>query len=869
MGFDPTGRIAGIEVTIEQDIRAWALSRPAWQQDVLVALSRGETFDPPEAIAKLADRLLQPDSGKPNTAAENLTLGTAEPMQVVLKSVCNLNGVNALAADQTLEFAPSGLTIIYGNNGSGKSGYARVIKAMVSARHKSHVLPDVYQDGAPDPTAELEYSVGDRALSEKFPTDDPVPDLERVHFYDEYCGDEYLSHESAVTYRPSALTLLDGLIAVCGKVRDELKGRIAESNQKRLNLVLAQDTAASSFLARLSVGTTDQQIDEACTFKPADAEKLGKAIQEVARLEASDATKERARLQTAASKIRTLQARLTELEKAVSADKMAALTRLKDDAATKRQAATLAARARFDEEPLAGVGSETWRALWRAARAYAVSIPGHVHEFPEIGDGARCVLCQQPLEVDAKDRFSRFNTFMTDTTQSDAVAAERLYEQSLAELRSLDFATQAADAALSALREHNEPLAVAVRERLSRLEDHRDKALQHFIADGQAVAPLASTTFRKELDEFATSLTVMANETDVAGFQTALATAKKNRDELSAAQLLSQASAELKGEVVRQKELAKLNDSHAATDTKGITRKATELTTTYATEQIRDNFTRETERMRLSKVTLRDMGGQKGQVLQKPALVGVRHKDGTARDVLSEGEQTVLGLAGAFTEAEFDASKSALVFDDPVTSLDHVRRDKVAERLVAFAQARQVIVFTHDVAFVAELLRSAGLVGVSVTPRTIQRRGQTPGHVANDFPWKAQDIKRRMDTIRGEIDKLRKERLDLDDDEYERRVNEIAGHLSETWERTITSEIINRVYDRNRSEVRPLMVRMLAKITEDDNTDYQDGYGKTSKWALRHDKAEETNYVPPEPSDLLWEYERLKEFGRRIKSYQQ
>jgi wobble nucleotide-excising tRNase len=33
--------------------------------------------------------------------------------------------------------------------------------------------------------------------------------------------------------------------------------------------------------------------------------------------------------------------------------------------------------------------------------------------------------------------------------------------------------------------------------------------------------------------------------------------------------------------------------------------------------------------------------------------------------VLSEGEQTALGLAGYFTEAHFDDSKSALVLDDP------------------------------------------------------------------------------------------------------------------------------------------------------------------------------------------------------------
>jgi hypothetical protein len=123
---------------------------------------------------------------------------------------------------------------------------------------------------------------------------------------------------------------------------------------------------------------------------------------------------------------------------------------------------------------------------------------------------------------------------------------------------------------------------------------------------------------------------------------------------------------------------------------------------------------------------------------------------------LSEGEQTVLGLAGFFTEAEFDPSKSAVIFDDPVTSLDHVRRDKVADRLVQFAKSRQVIVFTHDIAFLTDLLKSADSAEVEVYHRTIQRRGTVPGYVAEGLPWKAQDIGLRLNTIQNEITKLTK-----------------------------------------------------------------------------------------------------------------
>jgi wobble nucleotide-excising tRNase len=66
--------------------------------------------------------------------------------------------------------------------------------------------------------------------------------------------------------------------------------------------------------------------------------------------------------------------------------------------------------------------------------------------------------------------------------------------------------------------------------------------------------------------------------------------------------------------------------------------------------------------------------------------------------------------------------------DDPVSSLDHVRRGNVAARLCEFAEEQQVIVFTHDLSFVADLFSHAERVGVDITERSIERRGtKEPG----------------------------------------------------------------------------------------------------------------------------------------------
>lgn len=48
-----------------------------------------------------------------------------------------------------------------------------------------------------------------------------------------------------------------------------------------------------------------------------------------------------------------------------------------------------------------------------------------------------------------------------------------------------------------------------------------------------------------------------------------------------------------------------------------------------------------------------------------------------------------------------------MVFDDPITSMDYRRIHEVCDRVIALADDHQVIVFTHNIWFAAELLAKA------------------------------------------------------------------------------------------------------------------------------------------------------------------
>lgn len=236
-------------------------------------------------------------------------------------------------------------------------------------------------------------------------------------------------------------------------------------------------------------------------------------------------------------------------------------------------------------------------------------------------------------------------------------------------------------------------------------------------------------------------------------------------------------------------------------------------------------------------------------------------------NVLSNGEQSALGLAGFITEVEFDDTKSGVVLDDPVTSLDHIRRSRVARRLVELAKDRQVVVFTHEVTSVGDLVKHAGEAHVAIAERWIQRQGDQAGICADKHPWKAKDVASRLHGLQTELDRISRDRSSLDQESYEDRCRLWGGGLSETWERTVNLEIIYEVVDRGTSQVRPKKFRILVAITQKDDEEFQAGYARSSEWAPRHDKDPEINFVAPESDEMQTELDRLKTWFARVKQY--
>jgi hypothetical protein len=329
---------------------------------------------------------------------------------------------------------------------------------------------------------------------------------------------------------------------------------------------------------------------------------------------------------------------------------------------------------------------------------------------------------------------------------------------------------------------------------------------------------------------------------------------------------LAESKSLLIDEIERLQKREKMLKARKGTDTAAITRKSSELTRVYVTQAVGEHFTQECEVLRLGSVTLKDSGAAKGKLRNRPALLGAS-KSISVRSVLSEGEQTALGLAGFFTETFFDGTRSAVVLDDPITSLDHERRALVAKRIVEQAKDRQVIVFTHDASFVGDLMRCAEDASVPVSDRWVYRQNGSAGLCAEKHPWKVKDVAQRVNTLKEELARIKRNEAAMDAEAYDEACAAWAGKLSEAWERAISVEIVGQVTDRASLEVRPKMVRILALFTSQDNDEFQQGYSRCSQWARRHDKDPLINYVPPSVEDMDMELKRLQEWFGRVKKY--
>lgn len=863
------------------DILAWCGELPAWQQDAIRRVVEGCDIgkDDVEELVLLCKNSngVAFDEELPQLRplrAEHLPQGTQTRQSVTLRRISHVENVNALCGKQELTFAATGLTVVFGYNASGKSGYGRILRRACRSRSTGpEIMPNVLAEGANGPaSAEFIYAIDGNELPPEQWIDGQrsVDPLGSVSFFDSECAVVHVREPNNIAFTPFGLDVLPKLGAACKEVQSKLdneRRRLDAIRPKFLQSPVAVGaTSVGSLLTSLRPSTDVEAIERLASLSDAERERL----KTLPSLLANDPTRQAQELRNRSRRISGLGAKLSSASQRLSDVSIKNIELLASEFKRKSHAAEAAAKVVFCEDPLQGIGDEAWRELWEAARQYStVAFPDR--EFPVInGEESRCLLCQQPLADDAKSRLARFEKFVLDDTATQAAKAKMDFDAAYRTLDTLGLRDAACREPLSDLKLADAAAAKSARKTMAALL-LRLRGVKRAVATGNWMLTLpvvhdnsdAIKQMVSTLNHEAETIEKAADKEERKSLETELA-------ELKAREWLATVLGDVKEHLVRLAEIEKLSKCIEETRTTKITAKSKTLAKEHVTDQLRDAFASEIRRMhqgvRRLNVELAAAAGEFGSSHYQVRLIGA--SKAAVEAIVSEGEHRCIALAGFLSELATDAGGSAIVFDDPVNSLDHNWRECFSRRLVEEGATRQVIIFTHDVVFLHDLLDGCHNHSVPIELRRLQTNRDHCGIVSDDLPWVAQKTLQRIDELEK---KGRSSRVPYDnhnDDEYEREIAGLYSDLRATVERAIEEWVFRRVVLRHRDYISLDGLKYVTVLTMSDCQRLQALFKKCCDLTEAHDRAALRSFGVPHPDDAMKDVAELRAIVDDLRSRQ-
>lgn len=859
-----------------QEILGWSSGLPKWQRDALRRiLVNGDLSD--EDITEVTEICKRAHglSGVEEPvvlAAEHIPDQGGDTGEVFVDSIYHHQGVNNLAQKQTLKFGPN-LTIVYGDNGAGKTGYIRILKSACRARGVEDILGNVTSEAAvQDQVYSLKYKVGHGGELVEWTGNSEDDTVSQVSVFDTNSAAVYLAEKTDVAFRPVGLDLFDKLVKACKAVR----GNLATEKQALLvsavpGIEVPEGTVAAKLLSTITSLTNPDAVTSLATFSEEEKGRVAIIRKKLTDLQSSDPEKLSRELNLRSQRLRTLSDKIKSIESALSEETVKDVFKALEKAKSKKLQSDALRGATFGDELLEGTGSDAWMALWEAARAFSneEAYPGQ--KFPAVEDDALCVLCQQGLDHDACKRLMQFEKYIRSSAETEFRAAIQGFREISRNLSALVISDESIEQALAEVRIEDNELAEAVKDGLAIAQQSKEILIEALkkkdeMPDGYSFPPLPSGQVEAlcaQLDGRAASLLKDATPDLKDRLNAEL-------NEFRARAVLAKNVDTVLNDIERQKKVAAYGLCENDTRHNAVTVKSTEVTKAVVTEKLKESFKSELKELKFRhiNVELKEAGGEDGNLYHRLILTNAPGIN--LPKVASEGEQRCLSIAAFFAELSTADNPSAIIFDDPVSSLDYKWRENVAMRLVREAEDRQVIIFTHDIVFLLYLHQFAEQLGVEYLDQHIfQQSALGAGLCSEELPWVAMKVSKRIGVLKNNWQEADKLFRDGHQNAYERDAIHLYGLLRETWERALEEVLLLSVVERFRPGVQTQQIGKIADITPDDCAQLEVAMTKTSKWLPGHDMAGAAHQDVPDPQELKGDIDALDNWVKAIRQRRQ
>lgn len=845
-------------------LKGWLTQRPKWLQVAAKRLINVEDLNA-AAISNLTvlckqeanDEFPDIDCSIPDGAFD--THGYEE---IRLCSIREVAGVNKLAPRNPLNFGNSNIAVVYGHNGSGKSGYVRLLKHICGARDcvRGQLYKNVFSSKDIDQKAKVSFSKGGAPNEYEWVGSGICDDLASVDIFDTSFSRVFMGSEGEVCYEPPILSFFSRLTDVCESVAAQLDtdSRGLESKMPSLpNIFL--DTDGGTWLGKLNGQTTADVIESHCSFSSDDERELQefqKRISETSPVE--KAKKFRIKKSHTDSLIGHVQTYLSSL----SDENCKKISTLKKDFTLKKAAAEAAAKNVFSDTKLEGIGADIWRELWQAARRYSEELAYRGQEFPCTQDDSVCVLCHQPLSEEAKKRFMSFESYIKGEMQRQAINASRDVEQAIATLPNMPNIEQLTTK-INAAGIECQHLIDEISNTILILQNRKLK-ISSFDSEETWNLFTPSTEWIEKIQEISKNYETEAEKYDGDASANNRAELQIKLKNLQAKKWLAEQKVAILEEVDRLQLLDRLQEAKKKTNSRMLSIKKGELAEELITDAFVNRFNHELRALGASQLQVKLIKSKvsKGKVLHTLQLDGAVHN---LNEILSEGENRIVSIAAFLADIMGKAYPTPIIFDDPISSLDQDYEEAVVQRLCSIASTRQIIIFTHRLSLLGMLQDYAKKSGIDPEIICIREEYWGTGEPGNTPLFAKSPVSALNQLINHRLSNAKKLFNEQGRESYEPYAKSLCSDFRILLERMIECELIADVVQRYRRAINTMgKICNLAKISEEDCKYFDDLMTKYSKY--EHSQPLEAPVPLPEPDEFEADFNKLKAWQSEFKN---
>lgn len=815
---------------ITEEILEWISALPKWEQKLSYVILEKRYIS--EEVLNEIYNFFKVEVHLENGAIEiedeghNMEMVDTVP-DVVWQGVGDLHGVNRLKSGSELSVS-KGLTVVYGENGSGKSGYTRLLNNAFISRGDQDILPNIFLEHPEEISAIFKFCVDGELVEYKFPDRKGEYPFKTIRNFDSKSAADDMNRESAIDFAPSELSFFDILMSACVQIQQKLDmERETKKMDNPLLKYFPKEGKALEAMKCLSEKTDIESLEKTFAVSEEEKDKYEAVRTEKANLIALDINKQ----------IALIDQVLVFLNKAMKKYETFELAMCDENISIYNQQISFLLKSRlihekngialFENDGIEQIGTEEWKEFISCAKKYYDCIEEH----------DKCPLCGQ--EIHESDLIFKYWKYLESDSENNYDVAKQTIQLSINNLKELDM-TFLVESSIQEqwLMENYRTETEAISKIFSASVMFREKIVSSLEQQTEITEKyvVEKPLFQDLIDKIIEKKNGLRQEIVNARIAECEKIENEYVDKTKVIELLpiiENYVEYLKWDALAVKSKIK---------TRNITNKQKELFEKYVTDDYLRTFEAECKKLNASFDIEIVSRGSSGQTLKKLQIKGT-----SPGKVLSEGEQRAISIANFLTEVHMDGRNVGIVLDDPVCSLDHKRRSYIVARLLEEAKHRQVIIFTHEITFFMELKTEAERNNIDFTQETIRKMCNEPGDISHIIPWQGMNVKDRISKLKNDLQAIVAIYNSGDMDNYYYRAKEWCELLRESWERAVEEVLFNDAIQRYNPCVQTQRLKK-APFTHDLYAELERGMTECSSWC--HDQARAINATVPNVDEL-------------------